>query len=195
MKKIAMILALMMLGGALMAQNVVKVEMKTSLGDIVLELYPDKAPITVENFVNYVNEGFYDGLVFHRVISNFMIQGGGFDEGHKQKSPTQKPIKNEANNGLSNERGTIAMARTNNPHSATSQFFINVKDNLFLDYAGERNWGYCVFGKVISGMEIVDKIKVSETGIDNKTGMRDWPKTEIIIKSMKIVNDKKTSEK
>jgi cyclophilin family peptidyl-prolyl cis-trans isomerase len=137
------------------------VMMKTTLGDIVIELNPEKAPETVKNFLWYVDNKFYDGLIFHRVISNFMIQGGGFTKDMAKKEP-KPPIKNEADNGLSNVRGTIAMARTGDPNSASSQFFINVKDNTPLDFKSKtsgQTWGYCVFGKVIDGMDTVDKIR------------------------------------
>ena len=137
------------------------VMMKTTLGDIAIELYPDKAPESAKNFLWYVDNKFYDGLIFHRVIANFMIQGGGFTKDLAKKEP--KPaIKNEADNGLSNTKGTIAMARTGDPHSASSQFFINVKDNDFLNFKSKtdgKTWGYCVFGKVISGMDTVEKIR------------------------------------
>ena len=136
------------------------VVLETSLGSIKLELDGDKAPLTVNNFLSYVDEGFYNGTVFHRVIPNFMIQGGGFEPGLKQKK-SKSPIKNEAPNGLSNARGTIAMARTSDLHSATAQFFINVQDNTGLD---ERRSPYCVFGKVVEGMDVVDKIKAVKTG-------------------------------
>ncbi|MHB1422048.1 MAG: peptidylprolyl isomerase [Gemmataceae bacterium] len=136
------------------------VVLETSLGSIELELDADKAPATVANFLSYVDEGFYDGTIFHRIIPNFMIQGGGFEPGLKQKK-TKSPIKNEAPNGLSNKRGTIAMARTNDLHSATGQFFINVVDNSGLD---DRRSPYCVFGQVASGMDVVDKIKAVSTG-------------------------------
>jgi cyclophilin family peptidyl-prolyl cis-trans isomerase len=137
------------------------VMMKTSLGDIAIELYADKAPETTTNFLWYVDNKFYDGLIFHRVISNFMIQGGGFTKDMTRKEP-KPPIKNEADNGLSNAKGTIAMARTGDPHSASSQFFINVKDNKPLDFKSKDNgqtWGYCVFGMVIGGMDVVEKIR------------------------------------
>lgn len=137
---------------------------KTSAGDIKLELYPEKAPITVENFLQYVNEGHYDNTIFHRVIDGFMIQGGGFTADLKQKS-TRPAIKNEASNGIGNKRGTIAMARTQDVDSATAQFFINVADNAFLDFRSEspHEYGYCVFGHVTEGMDVVDKIKATET--------------------------------
>lgn len=140
------------------------VTLKTTLGDIAIELYPDKAPDTVANFLNYVTSGFYNGTIFHRVIDGFMIQGGGFTSDMDQKS-TRATVKNEAANGLKNARGTIAMARTSDPHSASAQFFINVKDNDFLNYTSPdvRGYGYCVFGKVVAGMEVVDKIKAVRT--------------------------------
>jgi cyclophilin family peptidyl-prolyl cis-trans isomerase len=137
----------------------------TSKGDIELELFSAQAPVTVENFINYANSGFYDGTIFHRVISHFMIQGGGFTA-KMEKKPTGEPIINEASNGLSNKRGTIAMARTNDPHSATAQFFINVQDNMNLDYTGQDSpggWGYAVFGRVTAGMEVVDEIRFVQT--------------------------------
>ena len=152
----------------------------TSLGDIKLELYEEEAPITVANFLSYVEEGFYDSTIFHRVINNFMIQGGGITADMKQK-PTKPPIKNEADNGLKNDRGTIAMARTADVNSATSQFFINHTDNSFLDH-GARDFGYAVFGKVVEGIEIVDKIA------SVKTGPGDVPAETVSILSMKVVN-------
>ena len=148
--------------------------LKTTLGDITIKLFPDKAPITVANFLAYVDSGHYNGTVFHRVIDGFMIQGGGFNRWMLQK-PTQAPIKNEAANGLQNKRGTIAMARTSVVDSATSQFFINVVDNAFLDFKSPdpRGFGYCVFGEVVSGMDVVDQIKAVRTGVKN--GMADVP--------------------
>ncbi len=160
--------------------------MKTSKGEIHLELYPDKAPATVENFVAYAKDGFYEGTIFHRVISHFMIQGGGFTP-DMQKKPTLDPIPNEANNGLSNRRGTIAMARLPQPHSATAQFFINVQNNLNLDYQGGNNWGYAVFGKVIQGMEVVDDIRFVQT--DRKPPFSDVPVEPVIIESVTIVEN------
>lgn len=141
------------------------VKLETTLGDITLELDEAAAPETVRNFVEYVESGFYDGTIFHRVINGFMIQGGGMDRDMKQKS-TRASIRNEANNGLSNESGTVAMARTSDPHSASAQFFINVKDNDFLDHTSEtsQGWGYCVFGKVVDGMDAVNAIKAVATG-------------------------------
>ena len=141
------------------------VTFKTNLGDFTLELFEDKAPKTVENFLSYVKEGFYDDTIFHRVIDGFMIQGGGFTVDMDQKE-TKETIENEANNGVANEKGTIAMARTNDPHSATAQFFINVNDNDFLNHTSEsvNGWGYCAFGKVVEGMDVVEKIKSVKTG-------------------------------
>lgn len=138
---------------------------KTNMGDITIELYPEKAPVTVQNFLDYVAEGHYNNTIYHRVIDGFMVQGGGFTKEFEQK-PTKKPIKNEAENGLKNERGSIAMARTNDINSATSQFFINVVDNGFLDFKSKapHEYGYCVFGKVINGMEVVDKMRRVKTG-------------------------------
>lgn len=160
--------------------------MKTNFGDIKLELDHEKAPETAKNFESYVKEGFYDGVIFHRVISNFMIQGGGFEPGMKQKS-TRDPIKNEANNGLSNKTGTVAMARTMDPHSASAQFFINVKDNDFLDHTAEtmEGWGYAVFGKVVEGMDVVEKIKKVPTTM--KAGHQDVPAEDVVIESASIV--------
>ncbi len=143
--------------------NAVKVKLTTNMGAITLELNAEKAPLSVENFVKYVESGHYNGTIFHRVIGNFMIQGGGFDKNMNQK-PTNAPIKNEATNGLKNDNYTVAMARTNVVDSATAQFFINVKDNDFLNYAGPANYGYAVFGKVVEGMDVVDKIKAVKTG-------------------------------
>lgn len=152
----------------------------TNLGDISLELDHEKAPLTAKNFEDYVAEGFYDGTIFHRVIDNFMVQGGGFDEKMQQKS-TREPIKNEADNGLKNDKYTIAMARTMEPHSASAQFFINVNDNDFLNFrsADVNGWGYCVFGKVVSGQNVVDKIKKQATG--NKGMHSDVPVENIVI--------------
>ncbi|WP_293645393.1 peptidylprolyl isomerase [Thiolapillus sp.] len=166
----------------------VKVVMETSKGNIELSLDQDKAPISVANFLRYVDEGFYNGTIFHRVISGFMIQGGGMGE-DMQKKATHEPIKNEAKNGLKNKRGTIAMARTGDPHSATSQFFINHKDNDNLDYPSFDGWGYAVFGKVTKGMDVVDAIAATPTAVKN--GRRDVPVETILIKSIKRVETKK----
>ena len=162
------------------------VVMKTSLGTIEIELYPDKAPATVENFLRYVKEGHYDGTIFHRVIKGFMIQGGGFDADMKQKS-THEPIKNEADNGLRNEPGTIAMARTADPHSATAQFFINTVNNQGLNYRSKdaRGWGYTVFGKVISGMDVVQAIENTPTG-SKPPFPTDVPKETVLIESVTL---------
>ncbi|WP_343587767.1 peptidylprolyl isomerase [Herbaspirillum sp.] len=157
-----------------------RVLLKTSMGDIVVELNPEKAPVTVENFLNYVKKGQYNGTLFHRVISGFMIQGGGFDKNMRQK-PTDAPIRNEAKNGLKNEVYTIAMARTSSPHSATAQFFINVANNAPLDYPSRDGWGYAVFGKVVQGTDVVDKIKQVPTGYD------DVPATQVVIESATLV--------
>jgi cyclophilin family peptidyl-prolyl cis-trans isomerase len=161
--------------------------LSTSMGDIKLELYPDKAPITVKNFLDYVNAGYYDGTIFHRVISNFVIQGGGLTADMQEKREGQKsPIKNESDNGLKNDTGTIAMARTNVPDSATSQFFINVKDNEFLNGAKDKP-GYAVFGKVVAGMDVVKKIEQVKT--TSKAGNQYVPVDAVTIKSAKVVSE------
>ncbi len=164
-----------------------KVEMVTNQGTVMLELYPDKAPKTVENFLQYVKAEKYDGTVFHRVIKGFMNQGGGFTPDFK-KVDTNAAIQNEADNGLKNERGTIAMARTGNPHSATNQFFINTVDNDFLNHSGKssRGWGYCVFGKVVDGMDVMDKVAGMPTG---KKGPfpQDVPQTDVVIQTMRVI--------
>jgi peptidyl-prolyl cis-trans isomerase B (cyclophilin B) len=157
--------------------------MNTNFGTITLELDHDKAPVTAANFEQYVKEGFYDGTIFHRVINGFMIQGGGMLPGMIEKQPRGQ-IKNEADNGLANDRGTIAMARTNDPHSASAQFFINVKDNAFLNHSAPtpQGWGYCVFGRVVDGMDVVDKIKAVKTGNAGYHG--DVPVEDVIVESM-----------
>ncbi|CDH06866.1 peptidyl-prolyl cis-trans isomerase B (rotamase B) [Xenorhabdus bovienii str. oregonense] len=157
----------------------------TNFGDVVINTFTDKAPVTVENFLNYCREGFYDNTIFHRVINGFMIQGGGFEPGMKQKT-VKASIQNEANNGLKNTRGTLAMARTNDPHSATAQFFINVVDNDFLNFRSERpdGWGYCVFAEVVEGMDVVDKIKGVSTG---RSGMhQDVPNEDVIVERVTV---------
>ena len=162
------------------------VKLHTNHGVIALELDEARAPETARNFLEYVNAGFYSNTVFHRVIDGFMIQGGGFEPGMRQK-PTQSPIKNEATNGLNNDRYTVAMARTSDPHSASSQFFINVKDNDFLNHSAPSgdNWGYCVFGKVVEGQSVVDKIKSVKTG---KRGFHsDVPVDDVIIERAEVV--------
>jgi len=158
------------------------VKLATTMGDIVIELDEDKAPVTVQNFLNYVRDGFYDGTIVHRVIPGFMIQGGGFNDQMMQKM-TQDPITNEADNGLPNDRGTIAMARTQDPNSATAQFFINHKDNAFLNHTAPdvQGWGYCVFGKVSEGMDVVDAIAAVST--TNSSGHSDVPEEVIAITS------------
>ena len=165
-----------------------RVLMKTLLGDMTLELDADKAPATVANFVEYAQSGHYDGTIFHRVINNFMVQGGGFDTDMRQKG-TSAPIQNEANNGLKNDRGTIAMARTMDPHSATAQFFINVSDNDFLNFSGEnmQGWGYAVFGRVVEGEDVLDKIRVVPTG--SQAGHQDVPTDPIVIESVTVLSD------
>ena len=165
-----------------------RVLMKTLLGDMTLELDGDKAPATVANFVEYAQSGHYDGTIFHRVINNFMVQGGGFDTDMRQKG-TNAPIQNEANNGLKNDRGTIAMARTMDPHSATAQFFINVSDNDFLNFSGEnmQGWGYAVFGRVVEGEDVLDKIRVVPTG--SQAGHQDVPTDPIVIESVTVLSD------
>jgi len=161
------------------------VTLKTSHGDIEIELNADKAPHSVENFLQYVKDGHYDGVIFHRVISNFMVQGGGFDADMNQK-PTRGPVVNEANNGLKNDKYTLAMARTNDPHSASAQFFINTKDNDFLNFKSESpsGWGYAVFGKVVSGTDVVDKIEGVRTGQVGPYG--DVPMEPVVIESATI---------
>ena len=167
-----------------------QIKLQTSLGDVVIKLDPAKAPVTVENFLNYVKAGHYDGTIFHRVIPGFMAQGGGFTEKWDQK-PTKAAIKNEADNGLLNKRGSIAMARTSDPQSATAQFFINYADNAFLDYKGPtpQGWGYAVFGEVVQGMEVVDKMATIPTGSGGPMPS-DVPKTPIVIQKATVLDAK-----
>ena len=162
--------------------------MRTTFGEIKLELDAESAPKTVANFLMYAREGFYDGTIFHRVIDNFMIQGGGFDTSMQQKS-TSDPVDNEADNGLKNDTGTIAMARTMEPHSATAQFFINVKDNDFLNHSGKtmQGWGYTVFGKVVEGQDVLDKIRGVPT--TSRAGHQDVPEDPVIIEAVEVVDD------
>lgn len=170
------------------AATPVKVKFTTSMGAITIEVYPDKAPKTVENFLQYVKDKHYDGTIFHRVIDGFMVQGGGFTADLRQK-PTRAAIPNEANNGLSNTRGTIAMARTGEPNSATAQFFFNVVDNTRLDFVSPESgftWGYAVFGKVVEGLDVVDAIKAVETGPGGPFP-RDVPKTPVVIQTAEVV--------
>jgi peptidyl-prolyl cis-trans isomerase B (cyclophilin B) len=160
------------------------IKLTTNHGDILIELDAQKAPVTCGNFEQYVRDGHFDGTLFHRVIDNFMIQGGGMTQDFAQK-PCREPIRNEAKNGLKNRKGTIAMARTMEPHSASSQFFINVSDNAFLDYPGQDGWGYCVFGRVSEGMDVVDAIKSVETG--SKRGHQDVPVEDVVIEKAEVV--------
>jgi peptidyl-prolyl cis-trans isomerase B (cyclophilin B) len=162
------------------------IKMQTNLGEITLELFEDKAPETCKNFLEYAAGGFYDGTVFHRVIRGFMIQGGGFTPGMQQK-PTRAPVKNEADNGIGNTTGSIAMARTSDPHSATAQFFINVNDNDFLNFRSPSasGWGYCVFGRVIDGMDTVRAIEKVATG--SKAGHQDVPNDDVVIESVTVI--------
>ncbi|MEQ1543761.1 peptidylprolyl isomerase [Methyloglobulus sp.] len=163
-----------------------KVKLTTSLGTIIVQLNAEKAPVSSANFLTYVNEGFYNGTIFHRVIKGFMAQGGGFDTAFKQKE-VHASIKNEADNGLKNNRATLAMARTNDPNSATAQFFINLKDNAFLDHTSPTSsgWGYAVFGEVVEGMDVVDAMATQATG--NKGGHQDVPKTDIVIEKAEVI--------
>jgi len=169
-----------------MSDTPTKVKLTTNLGEIIIQLNAEKAPVSSANFLTYVNEGFYNGTIFHRVIPDFMAQGGGFDTSFNQKA-VHAPIKNEADNGLKNTRGTLAMARTNDPNSATAQFFINLKDNAFLNHTGKNasGWGYAVFGEVIEGMDVVDTMAKQPTG--NRGGHQDVPKTDIIIEKAEVV--------
>lgn len=169
-----------------MSDTQTKVKLTTSLGAVTIQLDNAKAPVSAANFADYVKSGFYNGTIFHRVIPGFMAQGGGFDASFNQKE-TKTPIKNEADNGLKNKRGTLAMARTNDPNSATAQFFINYKDNSFLDHTSPTpsGWGYAVFGEVIEGMDVVDAMAKQATG--NRGGHQDVPKTDIVIEKAEIV--------
>jgi cyclophilin family peptidyl-prolyl cis-trans isomerase len=162
-------------------------EMKTSMGTMTIELYPEKAPKTVENFLQYVKDGFFKGTIFHRVIPGFMVQGGGFTADFQQKD-TREPVRNEADNGLKNLRGTLAMARTQNPHSATAQFFVNVADNAFLDHTApnSRGWGYAVFGKVVKGLDVVDAIVAVPAG--DRGPHQNVPNTPVVIEDVRIIN-------
>ncbi|MFW5770905.1 MAG: peptidylprolyl isomerase [Spirochaetota bacterium] len=183
MKRIfALIISILLCTTVASAANT-EVIMKTSMGNITIELFDDKAPVTVKNFLRYVDEGFYNGTIFHRVISNFMIQGGGMVPGLRQKK-THNPIPNEASNRIPNNRGTLAMARTGAPHSATAQFFINVVDNDFLNFREKsaRGYGYCVFGRVVSGMDVVDRIRGVKTG--NVGPLGDVPVKDVVIISV-----------
>jgi cyclophilin family peptidyl-prolyl cis-trans isomerase len=180
---------LMIAAGTLSAANP-QVKMQTSEGDVVIELYPDQAPVSVENFLRYVNDGAYDHTIFHRVIKGFMNQGGGFTSDLQKKPVAYPPIENEADNGLKNRRGTIAMARTSDPNSATNQFFINTVDNSFLDFTSRtpRGWGYAVFGKVVDGMEVMDSIAAV------KTGARGPFKSDVPLETVEIISVKEISD-
>jgi peptidyl-prolyl cis-trans isomerase A (cyclophilin A) len=195
-----LVIALVLSGSILSAEAGPKVLVKTSEGDITIELNGEKAPETVKNFLAYVNEGFFDNTVFHRVIKGFMIQGGGFalkEDGSIEEKATKAPIQNEAKNGLKNKKGTIAMARTPDPHSATAQFFINHKDNDSLDFPSFDGWGYAVFGEVVAGAEVLDKIAAVPTGekaLKARSGeslreapMQDVPNENVVIQSIKVV--------
>ena len=197
-----LVIALVLSGSILYAEAGPKVLVKTSHGDITVELNEEKAPGTVKNFLVYVNEGFFDNTVFHRVIKDFMIQGGGFalkEDGSIEQKATKAPIQNEAKNGLKNKKGTIAMARTGDPHSATAQFFINHKDNDSLDFPSFDGWGYAVFGEVVAGIEVVDKIAAVPTGekaLKARSGeslreapMQDVPNENVVIQSIKVVTE------
>jgi peptidyl-prolyl cis-trans isomerase B (cyclophilin B) len=194
MKLIRIVLAILLVGLCVLpAQAASKhatkgkvkmVKLYTNQGTITLQLDAEKAPLSVKNFLDYVNSGFYSNTIFHRVIPNFMIQGGGFEPGLQQK-PTNAPIKNEAANGLKNDIYTVAMARTGDPHSATAQFFINTKNNSFLDYPGQDGWGYCVFGKVVEGKEVVDAIGKVRTG--SSQGYQDVPVEDVVITKAEVV--------
>ena len=168
------------------AADAPRVKLSTSMGEVVIELAPEEAPATVANFLTYVKDGFYDGTIFHRVIATFMIQGGGFTP-EFEKKPTRDPIRNEADNGLANDRGTVAMARTGDPHSATAQFFINVVDNAFLNHTAPtpRGWGYAVFGQVVEGMDVVDRIRA--VGTANRGPYQNVPVTPVVIESASVV--------
>jgi peptidyl-prolyl cis-trans isomerase B (cyclophilin B) len=165
------------------------IHMKTNFGTVVLEVFEDKAPKTAANFLQYVRDGFYDGTIFHRVIDNFVVQGGGFGPGMTQKIG-RPPIENEAKNGLRNIRGTLAMARASDPHSASSQFFINLADNDFLNYTASTpaGWGYCVFGRVVEGLQVIDQIKGVPTG--TRLGFKDVPLSDVIVEQVRVVDVK-----
>lgn len=191
----ASILSLFILSSSAYASDNPKVLMETSMGNVTLELNPEAAPKSVKNFLSYVNDGSYENTIFHRVIKRFMNQGGGFTADFKKK-PTRAPVPNEADNGLKNDKGTIAMARTNAPHSATNQFFINTADNAFLNHKSKtsRGWGYAVFGKVTQGMDVMKLIEKTSTH-RNSIGMSDVPVDAIVIKKMSVITDEETSKK
>ena len=189
MKKLAYTLLLCLtavFSQSILANDAPRILLKTNHGNIVLELNTKDAPLSTSNFIKYVEDGYYDGTIFHRVISNFMIQGGGFTKDFEKK-PTRAPIKNESNNNLKNVRGTIAMARTNDPHSASAQFFINVVNNASLNYGARGGWGYAVFGKVVEGMDTVDKIRYLSTG-NGGPFPSNVPQTIAIIEKASVIN-------
>ncbi len=190
MRKLLSAICALLLSSTVAVAGNPQVELRTNLGAITVELYPDKAPQTVKNFLEYVQSGFYTGAIFHRVIPGFMIQGGGFSQDFTQK-PTRDPVQNEAANGLKNDIGTIAMARTPNPHSATAQFFINVADNAFLNHTAPtaRGYGYTVFGKVVKGMDVVNTIARLPTGPGGQFA-QDVPRQEVLIQSASLVEAK-----
>ncbi len=190
MKKLLAAFLLLTVTSQAYTADPVKVLMQTSAGDITLSLNAEKAPVTVENFLQYVTDGHYNGLVFHRVISGFMIQGGGYDKNYQQRT-TRAPIQNEARNGLKNKRGSISMARTSAPHSASSQFFINHRDNNNLDHPSFDGWGYAVFGEVTEGMDIVDAIASTKTGAIAPFG-RDVPINQVVINKVIVLEGEKT---
>jgi cyclophilin family peptidyl-prolyl cis-trans isomerase len=186
---LAFILAVSVPASAAQTKEAPRVDLETNFGTIVLALDSEHAPKTVENFLRYVREGFYDGTILHRVIDGFMIQGGGYTEDYQRK-PTHGPVHNESDNGLRNARGTVAMARTSDPHSATAQFFINVADNDFLDYGaqGPRSWGYAVFGRVVEGMDVVDQIRQVATGPGGPFP-KDVPQKPVVIERARVEGD------
>jgi peptidyl-prolyl cis-trans isomerase A (cyclophilin A) len=185
-KQLLVCAALVSLAASALAANPM-VELRTSQGDVVVEVFADKAPRSAENFVRYVKDGHYNGTIFHRVIDGFMVQGGGFDTAMNQK-PTRAPVENEAKNGLKNEAGTLAMARTADPHSASAQFFINLVPNTFLDYPSRDGWGYAVFGKVVKGMEVVEKIGKVPT--KNVGFHQNVPVEPVVVQSARVLDDK-----
>jgi peptidyl-prolyl cis-trans isomerase A (cyclophilin A)/peptidyl-prolyl cis-trans isomerase B (cyclophilin B) len=187
----AILLLLCSLSAGIAAAANPQVEFKTNVGSFVVELYADKAPATVDNFLRYVNDGFYRGTMFHRVIPGFVVQGGGYTKDYQQK-PTREPVKNEAGNGLKNVTATLAMARTSDPHSATSQFFINLKDNSFLDHRAPnpREYGYTVFGRVVKGMDVVEKIAAIPTGAGGPFPA-EVPQQAVIVEETKVLNTTK----
>lgn len=186
----ALVALSLILATAVRAEQAPRVKLTTSMGEVVLEMAPDKSPASVDNFLAYVRAGFYDGTLFHRVIDGFMIQGGGFSEDFSKRS-TRDPVRNEADNGLRNVKGTVAMARTSDPHSATAQFFINLADNAFLDHRSPdpQGWGYTVFGRVVEGMDVVNRIGSVATGI--RGSFSDVPLQPVMIQSASVIGEQK----